>query len=109
MKIAISTENDYVAQHFGRCPEYTIATIEKGKITSKETIKNPGHKPGFLPKFLSEKNVNCIIAGGMGQRAKTLFSEREIDTLVGITGPVDEVLEDFSQGNLVPGEDLCDR
>ncbi len=109
MKIAISTENGYVAQHFGRCPEYTLATIEKGKITSKETIKNPGHKPGFLPKFLSEKNVNCIISGGMGQRAKSLFTEKEIDTLVGITGSVDEVLRDFSQGNLFPGEDLCDR
>ncbi len=109
MRIAISTEDGYVAQHFGRCPEYTLATIEDGNITSREVIKNPGHKPGFLPKFLSEKNINCIISGGMGKRAKNLFSEKDIDTLVGVTGPVEKILEQFSRGDLSQGKDLCDR
>jgi len=109
MKVAISTENGYVAQHFGRCPEYTLANIENGVITDKEIIKNPGHQPGLLPQFLSEKNVNCIISGGMGQKAQGLFSKKNIEILVGIRGRVDQVLTDFSRGEIYPGKDLCDR
>ena len=32
MKIAISTDGDFVSAHFGRCPEYTILDIENGKV-----------------------------------------------------------------------------
>jgi len=78
MKVAISTEGNSVSAHFGRCPFFTIAEIEEGKIVSKEVIDNPGHHPAYLPQFLREKEVNCIVAGGMGQRASGLFAEAGI-------------------------------
>jgi predicted Fe-Mo cluster-binding NifX family protein len=68
MRIAISTDQGYVSAHFGRCPSYTIIDIKEGQILNREEIPNPGHQPGFLPQFLSERGVNCIIAGGMGPR-----------------------------------------
>jgi len=107
MKIAISTDNGQVAAHFGRCPEYTIVEIEKGAVTSKEVIPNPGHQPGFLPQFLHEKGVNCIIAGGMGPRAQEMFVERGIQTVVGVSGSVEEVIEKILVGKLEGGESLC--
>ena len=107
MKVAISTENKYVSAHFGRCPHFTIVEIDGEKILGKETIDNPGHQPAFLPQFLSDLGVNCIIAGGMGRRAIALFSEKGIQTLVGISGPVDEVIDKLIQGTLEGGESLC--
>ena len=108
LKIAVATENEEVAAHFGRCPRYTIADIEDGEICEKEHIDNPGHRPRFLPKYLSEElGIDCMISGGMGQRAQKLFEERDIKTIVGAAGPVDEVLKDFAQGQLETGEDLC--
>jgi predicted Fe-Mo cluster-binding NifX family protein len=107
MKVAISTDGEYVSAHFGRCPSFTIVEIEWEKVLSKELVENPGHQPAFLPQYLSEKGVSCIIAGGMGRRAEALFAEKSIETLVGITGRVDEVIEKLISGTLEGGESLC--
>lgn len=108
MKLAISTDGTQVAAHFGRCPEYTIVEIEGDKVTSRETMVNPEHQPGFLPGYLSNMGVNCIITGGMGQRAQALFAQYNIQTIIGVTGPVDQVIEDYLNNRLTPGESLCD-
>lgn len=107
MKIAISTDGEYVSPHFGRCPYFTIVEIKEGKAASKEIVKNPGHQPAFLPQFLSERKVNCIIAGGMGRRAEALFSEKGIETIVGISGSIEEVIDKLIKGTLKGGESLC--
>ncbi len=69
MKVAISTDNEFVSAHFGRCPAFTIVDIKDGKLEKAQTVQNPGHQPGFIPQFLHEKGVTCIVAGGMGIRA----------------------------------------
>ena len=107
MKIAISTDGDYVSAHFGRCPSFTIVDIEDGKLMKKEIIDNPGHHPGFLPQFLRGKEVDCIIAGGMGQRAVGLFSEQRIEIVVGISGSIDGVIDKLLKGTLEGAESLC--
>jgi predicted Fe-Mo cluster-binding NifX family protein len=107
MRIAISTDSGTVSAHFGRCPAFTIVNIEDGKVLSKEQINNPGHHPGFLPKFLHEKGVSYIIAGGMGQRAVQLFAEQEIKVIVGVSGAIDDVIKKIIDGTLEGGESLC--
>ncbi|MCG2711923.1 MAG: NifB/NifX family molybdenum-iron cluster-binding protein [Candidatus Omnitrophica bacterium] len=107
MKVAISTEGDIVSAHFGRCPGFTIAEIENQQILSRTIIENPGHHPGFLPKFLQEKGVTVIVAGGMGMRAQELFAQAGIQTIMGISGKVDSVIEKVISGTLEGGESLC--
>jgi len=107
MKVAISTDQGYVSAHFGRCQFYTIVEIQEGQVIRKEEIPNPGHQPGFLPGYLSERGVSCIIAGGMGPRAQGLFAERNIETVIGVQGPVDAVIEQFAKQELEAGEDMC--
>jgi len=107
MRVAISTDGKFVSAHFGRCPCFTIIDIENAKITKKETVDNPGHQPGFIPQFLHEKGVNCIIAGGMGMRATDFFNEFGIQAIVGINGKITEVIEKLLKGTLEGGESLC--
>jgi predicted Fe-Mo cluster-binding NifX family protein len=107
MKIAISTEGDSVSPHFGRCPSFTILEIENGKLVNREIIDNPGHHPGFLPQFLQERGVSYIIAGGMGQRAMSLFVQQEIGTIMGISGTIEEIIDKLIKGTLKGGESLC--
>ena len=107
MRIAISTDGSMVAPHFGRCEAYTLVDIAEGKVTSREHIDNPGHEPGFLPAYLAERDVVCIVAGGMGPRAKMLFDEKKIETIVGISGTVDETIEALCRGELSGGESMC--
>ncbi|MFP4466832.1 MAG: NifB/NifX family molybdenum-iron cluster-binding protein [Candidatus Goldiibacteriota bacterium] len=107
MKYAISTDGEYVSQHFGRCPQFTIVDVEDGKITAKEVVDNPGHAPGFLPKFLSEKKVEVIAAGGMGQNALNLFAAESIKPVPGVSGKVSDVIAEIEKGTLAGGESTC--
>ena len=109
MKIAIATEGEIVAQHFGRCPSYTIAEAEEGKVLKKDIIANPGHEPGFLPKFLSEMGVDFILSGGMGPKAINLFYQNGVQPIVGVSGNIDDVINDFINGQLKTGESNCDH
>lgn len=107
MKIAISTDNGFVSEHFGRCPEFTIIDIEDKKVIRKETIVNPGHKTGYLPQFFKDKGVDCVIAGGAGFRAQGYFQEFGIRLITGVQGKVEDVIQHFIEGKIEQGKDLC--
>ena len=107
MRVAISTDGDHVSAHFGRCPSFTIIDIEESKVTQRESIANPGHQPGSIPQFLHQKGVSCIVCGGMGRRAVNFFEQYKIETIIGVTGTIDEVIKKLEQGTLEGGPSLC--
>ena len=107
MKIAISTDSKKVSEHFGRCPEFTIVEIENDKVKDRKIISNPGHMTGFLPKFLKEQGVNCVIAGGAGFRAQELFEQFGIKLITGIQGDINNVIREFIKGEIKQGKDFC--
>jgi len=109
MKIAISTDRGFVSAHFGRCPDYTIVDIQDEKVLARQEIPNPGHQPGFLPQYLSARGISVIIAGGMGPRAQGLFAEKNIQTIIGVQGRIDDVIEKYLRHELKAGQDLCDH
>lgn len=109
MKIVISTENNFVSSHFGRCPQLTIVDISEGEVINKEIIKNPGHEPGFLLQFFAKNGIQCIVAGGMGVRAQNLFTQYGIKTVLGVTGKIYEIIQKILNGTLEGGKSLCDR
>jgi len=109
MRIAISTDGSEVAPHFGRCEAYTVVDIEDGKAIRREHLANPGHAPGFLPGYLSERGADCIVAGGMGPRAQMLFDEKSIQTIVGVSGTIDDAVAALERGELRGGESMCEH
>ena len=109
MRIAISTDGDRVAPHFGRCEAYTLVDIDEQEITRQARIPNPGHQPGFRPGYLAERGVACIVAGGMGPRAQTLFGEKGIQTVVGVSSTLDETVDALRRDELRGGESLCNH
>ena len=109
MRVAIAQDTNEVAAHFGRCPHYTLVDIADGRVIEKNVIDNPGHEPGFLPGFLSTQGVNCIIAGGMGPRAVTLFRTEGIEVIVGVSGSVDQTITDYLAGELAVGDSRCEH
>ncbi len=109
MRVAISTDGQMVAPHFGRCEAYTIVDLEDGQVKRQERLPNPGHHPGFLPGYLAQQLVRGIVAGGMGHRAQMLFDEHDIQTIVGVTGTVVDAAAALAQGTLEGGESLCEH
>ncbi len=107
MKVAVSTDSGNVAQHFGRCPQFTIAEMENGKVVKKEVIDNPGHSTGFLPRFFQENGIEVLIAGGAGFRAQQFCQQYGIRLVLGVSGSVEETLQRFAKGELEEGESSC--
>lgn len=109
MIVAVATEENMVAPHFGRCSEYTLFKLDGNSVSEKKVVPNPGHEPGFLPRYLAGMGVNCIIAGGMGRRAQALFTAENIKIFVGVSGQIDDVIDNFLSGNLRSGVSTCDH
>ena len=109
MRIAISTEGNEVFPHFGHSQVFTIVDVVDGRIVCKGVIPNPGHQPGFIPRFLNEKGVDLVVTGAMGARAQDIFQELGMKTVLGVRGNVDEVIERFLARTLTGRASLCDH
>ena len=70
-------------------------------------VPNPGHRPVYLPVFLKEKDVNVIIAGGMGETAQQLFIENGIKVVVGAAGDADKAVDEYLDGKLESTGSIC--
>jgi len=63
-----------------------------------------------LPRWLHEQGANAIIAGGMGQRAQSLFESNGIQVVVGAPADTPEnLVTAFISGTLKSGENVCDH
>jgi predicted Fe-Mo cluster-binding NifX family protein len=112
MKIAIPTAQGKLSLHFGHCEKFTIIEVDKDNkiIKNTTTLDSPPHEPGLLPKWLGEKNVNMIIAGGMGQRAQALFNNQNIQVIVGAPADTPEnIVKLYMNNSLVCGNNACDH
>lgn len=112
MRFAIPLAEGKLAIHFGHCATFALIDVdpERGVILAREDVAAPPHQPGLLPPWLAERRVNRIIAGGMGQRAQTLFAEQNIQVLVGAPVEAPEKLAlDCLSGALTQGANACDH
>lgn len=107
MKIAVAVEGNTISGHFGHCEGFEIYQVENKEIKEQKFVENPGHKPGFLPKFLAEKGIDVIIAGGMGGSAQTLFTDNDIKVVVGASGDKNEAVRSFLDGKLESTGSVC--
>lgn len=103
-------DNDVLDSHFGHCKFFALVTVKDGEIVSEEKIVPPPHEPGVLPKFLAEKGVTDIIAGGMGQKAIQLFQANNVNAFVGAPQlSIKELIEGFIKETLNFTANYCDH
>jgi len=110
MRFGIPMAEGKLALHFGHCESFAIISVEDDKIAGREDVPAPEHQPGLLPKWLGERGVNVVIAGGMGRRALDLFAGQGIEVAVGAPREEPEVLvKAHLAGTLVAGSNACDH
>lgn len=97
--------------HFGHCESFALVDVDQsGKILGRTDLASPPHQPGLLPVWLAEHGANVIIAGGMGQRALSLFVEKGIKVVVGASSETPErLVGDYVAGTLETGGNVCDH
>ena len=112
MRIAIPLTDGKLSQHFGHCEQFAIIDVDSdGKsIKNLELASPPAHEPGVLPTWLSQLQVELVIAGGMGQRAQQLFAQNHIEVAVGAPAQSPEdLVSAYLEGRLQCGENICDH
>lgn len=109
MKIAVAAMGTQVAGHFGHCENFIFFETADGKITSVNSVANPGHRPGFLPNFLADNGAEVIISGGMGGGAVDIFNERGVEVIVGVQGEANDAVETYLRGELVSTGSICHK
>lgn len=108
-KIAIAKQGEIVSAHFGHCDGFEIFEVNSAKVAGRNFVANPGHTPGFLPKFLSEAGVEVIIAGGMGAMAQNLFKEQDIEVIISTEETVESAIDKYLEGSLESTNSVCDH
>ncbi len=109
-RIAIPLANGQLCSHFGHCQQFSIIDVENNAIANEELVTPPPHEPGLLPAWLAQRNVTDIIAGGMGQRAISLFNQQNINVNVGAQQkPSRELVADWINKTLITGSNACDH
>jgi len=107
MRIAIACDGTKVTGHFGHCESFAIFDAENGAIVQRDSIANPGHRPGFLPNFLADQGVQVIISGGIGGGAVDIFNQRNVKVVMGASGEAREAAERYVNGALVSTDSVC--
>lgn len=110
MKIAVPTRNQAVDDHFGHCEYYTLFTIdENNQITCTETQASPegcGCKSN-IAAVLEEKGVHLMLAGNMGEGAKSILEAHHIRVIRGCSGSVEKVVSSWLKGEITDSGESC--
>ncbi len=110
MKIAIPLAEGKLTAHFGHCREFALIEVEGNEIMKKETLVPPPHEPGVLPAWLHNLGASVIIAGGMGERALSLFEQNGIKVVTGApAGEPEELVRGYLSDTLTTGANVCDH
>jgi predicted Fe-Mo cluster-binding NifX family protein len=109
MRYALAAENGAIAGHFGHAPSFIVVEIENGTVVSRKEHPSPPHEPGKIPSFVKSLGADCVVVGGIGQKARDLFSALKIDQICGVNGALDDVIASLAAGTLSEGEIVCDH
>lgn len=112
MKIAIPTTSGRLSSHFGHCEQFSVFDVDADNQTIKgrRNLLPPHHEPGVYPRWLHEQGVTCVISGGMGSRAQSLFKDNGIAVIVGATVEDPErIIQAYLSGTLAGGANTCDH
>ncbi len=108
MRVAVPAETgngleSAVAEHFGRCPYFVLADLSDNTVESVNAVANPyygNHRPGQVPAFIHDQQVNVLISGGIGAGAISFFQQYGIEVATGATGTVGQAIERYLNGEL---------
>lgn len=101
MRYAITYENNFVFQHFGKCPTFLITNLENGTIQNKQLLSAQGSVHGALVDLLFQHKIDILVCGGIGEGARTALHHAGIQLIAGASGNVDVILEQLQKGILV--------
>jgi ATP-binding protein involved in chromosome partitioning len=112
MRIAVPLSGGLLCQHFGHCETFAMFDVSPGgrQVYGQTPEVPPAHAPGVLPRWLQERGVTLVLAGGMGSRAQARFGDAGIQVVTGApSAPAADVVQGYLNGTLTTGINACDH
>ena len=110
MRIAVPVIDGLLSQHFGHSEKFTFFRVSDQDATfvPDGEAMPPAHGHGVLPRWLSERDVKVVIAGGIGSRALSLFEGTGITVVSGAPSHTPErIVREFLAGSLQTTSEAC--
>lgn len=101
--------DDYIGEHFGRVPTYTIYDTETQDIEVIDNSSEHRGGSGLPADLLAEENIDVLVCSGLGRKAINLLGQHGIDVHIGASGKVREALDEWKAEDLKEAgeEDAC--
>ena len=109
MIYALPVIQGQVSSHFGHADQFAIIRAGKnGEIIESKLVNAPEGEHSAIAGWLSAQGVTKIIAGGIGQRAQMMMSEKGIKVFSGAT-EVDpgKAVASHLEGTLATNDNIC--
>lgn len=100
MRVAVTYDDGKVFQHFGHTEMFKIYNIKENKVIDAETVETEGQGHGALAQFLANKDVDALIAGGIGGGAQAALKKAGIKLYGGVSGDADDAVDRLLDGTL---------
>lgn len=84
LKIAIPMADGRFSEHFGGARAFLVfhGNRRMGSLDGRELVGAPEHKPGSLPQWLEEHNVDVLVASAIGERALVMLASSGIEVFL---------------------------
>ena len=84
VKIAIPMADGAFCQHFGGTKVFLIYEGDRKtlRLGNQEVSTAPEHKPGSLPKWLVQQQVDAVVVSAIGERALILLADAGIEAFL---------------------------
>jgi predicted Fe-Mo cluster-binding NifX family protein len=103
VRVAIARTGETVAP----CLEYSatmaIFTIEEGTITDQLDFPLRSRDPFDRVRLLRDQEIDTVICGGVMEKYEDLLKASHIQVISWVSGPIEQLLNLFLRGQLVPG------
>lgn len=111
MKIALSTTKNKVDGHFGHCEYFTtyIVDTERKEILEEGRIEAPKGCgcSSNIATVLKEEDVNLLLTNNLGGNILGNLKKEEIEVILGCTGDVKDITQDYLHGRLKVNPFVC--
>lgn len=102
MKIAVTydAEKETVIEHFGDTEQFKVYEINNSEIVNEKIVPVDGSGQAALIEMLDWLGMDVLICGGIGESARTAVADAGIQLYGGVTGAVDDAVNNLFVGKL---------
>ena len=110
MKVAIPHYKNQVAPCFEATATITIFTVHRSKVVNRTRFTLQSREAFDRVRLLRDQGVGTLICGGLQSSFEDLLHASGIRVFSWVSGCVDDLLDLFLEGQLIPGAGrLVDR